>query len=607
VRYVFWIQRYELKGIQFAEPEMVSASKLPCGKHLGALVLALLGPVAASPQDQPPAGVQSTSKKHHGVQNGLTAVGLPAPWGASAPTSSIVQGHFAPTMHASGQASSSLWACIVAGAGAVGHNIRQNREPRNRRQPRRARQVTPVAVEAEAPVESDTEVGVAGWQTESEDDSMEQLNQIGRQNQLQFLQQVMGHEGNEQSQPNPFPLPQGAFVPAQPAQPIQPGQVNQVNHPNQQNFQQFYDPQFNQQQMMYWQQNTQQPQQQLNFNQQMQLQMHQALEQTRLQPLQSYVPEGMVLVVVPVAPGTEQGEAQPQPAVRPVEDSRSSGRRVKRAPSVSSIPSEISTEMGSSVSTQTNTTQATHSRSRARWNNKDCEAVVRQLQTYGLDAAQRRRILDQISEDAWTMAITKHGTRVVQAALDVADLPEKLNLVASLRGRVWQALKSPHANHVLQKAIAQLPAKKLDFIITELRGRVGDAARHPFGCRVLERLLEHCPREQTEPIAREVLADVLELSKHAYGNYVVQHTLEHGSPLQKQQLCEAMRFEIGRLARHKVASHVVECALLHSSPEVRQMLKEAMASNAEELASLTASNYGSFVVKEMKKRCSTKV
>jgi hypothetical protein len=36
------------------------------------------------------------------------------------------------------------------------------------------------------------------------------------------------------------------------------------------------------------------------------------------------------------------------------------------------------------------------------------------------------------------MAITKHGTRVVQAALEVADLTEKLNLVMSLRGRVWQ-------------------------------------------------------------------------------------------------------------------------------------------------------------------------
>ncbi|CAL1165690.1 unnamed protein product [Cladocopium goreaui] len=599
---------------------MVFASKLPCGKHVGALVLALLGPVAASPQDKPPAAVQGTKKKHHGLQNGLTAVGLPAPWGASAPVSSIVQGHLAPTVHASGQASSSLWACIVAGAGAVGHNIRQNREPRNRRQPRRgARQVTPaavapVAVEAEA-VESDPEVTVAGWQTESEDESMEHLNRIGKQNQIQFLQQVMGHEmQGGQSRPNPFPqVPQEAFQPLPvqplPVQPLQPQSMisqNMTNPtPENPNFQ-YYDPQFNQQ-MMYWQQPMQQTQQLNHFNQQMQMQMHQSLEQQpRLQPLQYNVPEGMVLVVVPVEPGAEQGEAQ-QPQRHAEMDSRSSSHQhapVNRAPSVSSIPSEISTEIGSSVSTQT----AHSTRSRARWNNKDCEAVVRQLQTCGLDALQRRRLLEQIAEDAWTMAITKHGTRVVQAALEVADLTEKLNLVMSLRGRVWQALKSPHANHVLQKAISHLPPKKLDFVVAELRGRVGDAARHPFGCRVLERLLEHCPREQTEPIAREVLADVVELSKHAYGNYVVQHTLEHGSPLQKQQLCEAMRMEIGRLARHKVASHVVECALLHSSPDARQMLKDAMASNAEELASdladnsLTASNYGSFVVKEMKKR-----
>lgn len=60
------------------------------------------------------------------------AVGLPTPWSAAAPVSSVVQGHLAPTMHASGQASSGLWACLVAGAGAVGQNIRQNREPRRR-------------------------------------------------------------------------------------------------------------------------------------------------------------------------------------------------------------------------------------------------------------------------------------------------------------------------------------------------------------------------------------------------------------------------------------------------------------------------------------------
>ncbi|CAJ1352517.1 unnamed protein product, partial [Effrenium voratum] len=546
---------------------MMSTSKFPSAT-MRALLLALVGPAAASPQDKPPAALQTRKElEKRGVSHGLTAVGLPAPWGASAPVSSVVQGHLAPTMHASGQASSSLWACIVAGAGAVGHNIRQNnREPR-RRQPRRgSRQATVVDVEQQ--VESEAEVVAnSGWQTASEDESEEPRHQIGRQQQVQFLQQVMGMQS--------FPQPEAPALPYQ-----------------------MYDQQFNQQ-MMYWQpmqqQSSMQQQPQSSMQQQSMRQPMQPMQQpmrqmqqmqpmnpgfqmqmplgNQMQPMQSYMPmHNMVLVAVPVVPETEQSEhALPQDFER-----RSFGRVQPRAPSVSST-SEISTEFGSTVSTRTPGRERI-----SRWTNKESEAIVRQLQAPNLDVAQRRRLVERVAADAWSMAITKQGTRVVQAALEVADLPEKLNMVAALKGRVWTALKSPHANHVLQKAISHLPPQKIEFIIQEMRGRVGDAARHPFGCRVLERLLEHCPREQTEPLAKEVLSDVLELCRHPYGNYVVQHTLEHGSDIQKQRLCEAMRPEVGRLARHKVASHVVECALLHSAPEERQLLKDAMASNAEE-------------------------
>eukprot|EP00913_Durusdinium_trenchii_P031334 g29341.t1 len=272
-----------------------------------------------------------------------------------------------------------------------------------------------------------SEPEVAGWQTESEDESVEHLNQIGRQNQMQFLQQVMGHQQvMGQQQPNPFP--QVAFN--------QPASAPSINSQNP-NFQQFYDVQFNQQQqqqqMMYWQPAVQQPQQPLNYNQQMQMQMQQAFEQQPRLPLQSF-PEGMMLVVVPVVPGAEQqpGDVQLQPSQPQFEmDSRSSSQpHVHRALSVSSTPSEISTEMGSSVST------VSGARSR-RLNNKESEAVVRQLQTPGLDPVQRKRLLKQVAEDAWTMAITKQGTRVVQAALEAAELSEKMNIVAALRGRVW--------------------------------------------------------------------------------------------------------------------------------------------------------------------------
>lgn len=95
---------------------------------------------------------------------------------------------------------------------------------------------------------------------------------------------------------------------------------------------------------------------------------------------------------------------------------------------------------------------------------------------------------------------------------------------------------------------------------------------------------------------------MVELSKHAYGNYEVQHLLEHGSQQQRHQLLQQLICEAKRMARHKVASHVIESALVHAAHEDRQQLKAALAESVEALQSLSASNYGSFVVKEMKKR-----
>eukprot|EP00439_Symbiodinium_sp_Y106_P055015 s2572_g7.t1 len=591
---------------------LVHAFKTPFSPFPLGVTFCRIGYVASpsSSQDKPPAAVQSVEKrqKPRSVSHGLTAVGLPMPWGAATPTSSVVQGQLAPAMHATGQATSSLWACIVAGAGAVGHNIRQqNREPRRQRHGRRgpSRQTTAASTTSVVEVEQlQSEAELAGWQTASEDED-ERSEQIGHQQRMQFMQQVMQHEMQQQQQHQQQQQPdrQGMAFFNQQQQQQRQQRFPQQN--SQQPQMQFYDAQqFHQQQVLYWpnqmQQHAVNPQQ---FNHQMQMQMQQAMSQ---QPqLQAFAPmpqmQQMVLVAVPVVPENAPVAQGDEPAPQVDMEQLRNFSMGNRAPSVSSTPSEISMEMGSSVSTQTPSHRAERAAT-SRWNGKESEAVVRQLRAPGLDAASRKRLMERIVQDAWSMAITKHGTRVVQAAFEISEVSEKQNLLDVLKGKVWQALKSPHANHVLQKAIAHMPPQKLDFIVFELRGRVGDAARHPFGCRVLERLLEHGWPEQLEPIAKEVLSDVLELCRHPYGNYVVQHSLAHGNTEQRTRLCQAMRPEMGRLARHKVASHVVECALLHSSPEERERLKNAMAGNAEELASLTASNYGSFVVKEMKKR-----
>jgi hypothetical protein len=237
---------------------------------------------------------------------------------------------------------------------------------------------------------------------------------------------------------------------------------------------------------------------------------------------------------------------------------------------------------------------------RCRWSARDADAAVVELRAGDSDA--RRALLERITAESWPMALTRHGCRVLQVALELASPSQRQSMASAMRGRVWEAVRSPHANHVLQKMVTVMPPDYVLFAIGELQGRVREAARHAFGCRVLERLLEHCPVEHTAGLLSEVKHDAVELSRHAFGNYVVQHAFEHGSPELRHEIVQVMLPEICNLARHKCASHCVESALLHCDEGDRHAMKQALAGDSEALASLTSSNFGSFVVKEMRKR-----
>lgn len=109
--------------------------------------------------------------------------------------------------------------------------------------------------------------------------------------------------------------------------------------------------------------------------------------------------------------------------------------------------------------------QTAASSNSSRWTSRDCEWTSRQLMKPHFP--QRQELLQQVIQDAWSLASSKHGTRVVQAALDAADYAEKQLLANTMVGRVWMALKSPHANHVLQKIVALMPPEKIQFVIDE--------------------------------------------------------------------------------------------------------------------------------------------
>jgi len=229
---------------------------------------------------------------------------------------------------------------------------------------------------------------------------------------------------------------------------------------------------------------------------------------------------------------------------------------------------------------------------------KEADAATTQLKKGS--PQEQRAMLDRIIKSAWSLSLTRHGCRVVQAALEAADHADRMAMADALRGHVREALRSPHANHVLQKCIKLLPSEQLDFVLAEVAGQARKLAQHPFGCRVLERIIEHFKGWQTSALVEEVIqGDVVELCKHSFGNYVLQHIFEFGLHPHKRRLAVAMTPRARELARHWCGSHVVEKALLFCDKEERHGLRQELARNNEELSSLAHSHYGSFVVKEM--------
>ena len=308
---------------------------------------------------------------------------------------------------------------VVAATGAAWHGVRQSHEPRPVRRSRDVHRNVVPNVNADHAGNAEE-----GWQTASEDEE-EHVPHDFRHDTWQ------ASPGHAHFQPNHF-------------------------QPNlfQPNFSQVF-PDGSMREMMQFQQASHMP-----------------------QMLQPQIPQMMPVVMVPVPVSTESRDgAVPQPS-SPGEGSFavpgpvSPGRLDRHTSSaLSEVSDWASVEQASLASTSSSVQRA------PRWTNRDCDWAIRQLAS---GPNRNRELLQQILQDAWVLASSKHGTRVVQAAMDVAEAPEKQLLTNVFKGRVWYALKSPHANHVLQKIIALMPPDKMQFVFEE-PGQALSARLWPLG------------------------------------------------------------------------------------------------------------------------------
>ncbi len=183
----------------------------------------------------------------------------------------------------------------------------------------------------------------------------------------------------------------------------------------------------------------------------------------------------------------------------------------------------------------------------------------------------------------WQCTCDPAGCRVIQFALEVANLGHATELINELHGNVLESIRSPHANYVLQKVIEVMPRERFDFIAKELSGFGADAARHRYGCRVMCRLIEHSDSDL--PLIEEILMDVGPLCVHKYAHHVVFSILEHGGEEERRQItCSLHRHLQHHIANRNFCFLLVGVLTYCRGAEARALFSDLLASERQLLA-----------------------
>jgi len=209
--------------------------------------------------------------------------------------------------------------------------------------------------------------------------------------------------------------------------------------------------------------------------------------------------------------------------------------------------------------------------------------------------------MEAVCASVLALSLDQAGCRVVQTALEMADLQRAEDLVEGLHGHVCEAVISPHGNYVIQKLIEVMPTAQAYFVTLELTGKGAAFARHRYGCRIMCRLLEHSAHEtHTMALVDEVVAEAVSLSRHAFGHHVIQSIFEHGTPEQLHKVVEALRSDLPRNAQNRNVTYVIEKALSYCAEEDRETLINDLLSD-DQFYELTQHQFGSFIIRALLK------
>eukprot|EP00931_Biecheleriopsis_adriatica_P046059 TRINITY_DN2642_c0_g1_i1.p1 TRINITY_DN2642_c0_g1~~TRINITY_DN2642_c0_g1_i1.p1 ORF type:complete len:373 (-),score=62.97 TRINITY_DN2642_c0_g1_i1:129-1247(-) len=221
------------------------------------------------------------------------------------------------------------------------------------------------------------------------------------------------------------------------------------------------------------------------------------------------------------------------------------------------------------------------------------------------DRLDRSLILTWIGSAWRTLALSEHGSEVVEAALEAAVGQERASMVKELRGEVLKLCESAHGHQVLVKLVETMNVSAIGFVALEMKGQAAAVARHRFGCHVLGSMIMHCSVSQMAELAAEITEGSRSLCSHPHGNLVLQYLIEYGTQRTRAAILHQLFPAVPLLAMDHTASRVVKKALGNLTATESRLLASALLRPVGNVsvADVACSRCGSTILEELAEQC----
>jgi pumilio RNA-binding family len=224
---------------------------------------------------------------------------------------------------------------------------------------------------------------------------------------------------------------------------------------------------------------------------------------------------------------------------------------------------------------------------------------------------QRREITACLFGSVSSLSCQLYGCRVVQRAVELSDLDQKIQIAKELNSNIMKCIHDPNANHVVQKCIEHVPPRFIQFFVESMYGRVVELSVHPYGCRVIQRILEYFDSSIQEIFLEEIIEEVYYMAKDQYANYVVQNILQHGKALVRSAIIKKFIGRVVAMSKQKFASNVIEkCLIFGSYDEKQKIINEVIGTTdlvrsgeTEALVVMVNDQYANYVVQKVIETC----